>query len=55
MQAGEAVVFLDRDILTKEVIEQIKLRMTPVFVEFSGLEMRRGHRNVQKAVTSSKP
>ena len=38
---GGAVIYLDIDMLSAEQIERIKLRMTPVFVEFSGRKAKR--------------
>ncbi len=44
------VVFLDIDVLSEEQIQQIKERMTPVFVEFSGTKARNFGLNIEKAV-----
>lgn len=48
-----AVVFLDRDMLSKEQIERIKQRMTPVFVEYSSSETYRLKCDVKQAVTQA--
>ena len=45
-----AVVFLDTDILSKEDIERVKIKMTPVFVEFSGHHSRMCDQDMLKAV-----
>lgn len=50
-----AVVFLDTDILSKEDIERVKVKMTPVFVEFSGHHSRMCDRDMQKSVMISSP
>lgn len=48
-----SVVFLDRDIFSKEEIEKIKTRMTPVFVEFSGRRLKTIQSDIQRAVIKS--
>ena len=48
-----AVVYLDTDMIPKEQIQRIKLRMTPVFVEYSGTKVRRCGMNMREAVKQS--
>lgn len=48
-----AVIFLDIDLLSKEEVERIKQRMTPVFVEHSGHRTKMRAVDVRRVVVQS--